>query len=361
MQVLMSKGAKRFITPLTFEAISSNEVLHERSESWADEKNHIKITKKADIVVIAPASANSINKFANGISDNLLTQTFIANTKPTILAPAMNTNMLKHFSTQKSLKLLQKNGVHIVKPVCKKLVCKDEGDGALANIEDIFFATCRALLQDRYWVDKNVVVTGGGTKEKIDDVRYIGNFSSGKMAQNLALALFLKGANVTLVTSAKVQNMPFKVREFSSTNELKEAIKSHSNMTHLFMSAAVSDYRCKNVTKGKLKKSDIGEKWSLELIKNEDILTSIDAKCKRIGFKAEFDAKNALKNAKDMLLHKHLDAVCLNVLGESVQFGSEKTKIDFITKNTTKELPLQSKIKTSFAILKEVKKLHVAV
>lgn len=360
VKVLMSEGAKEFINPITFEALSFHEVLHESTSNWHSKNNHIDASKEADIVVFAPATANSINKFANGIADNLLTQTLIANKKPLLIAPAMNTNMYNNFATQKSLKYLAQNGINIVEPTVKELACKDEGKGALADVEDIFYNTCKLLMRDDFWIDKNVIVTGGGTKENIDDVRFIGNFSSGKMAKNLALALFLKGANVKLLTSAHEEKMPFPMETFNTSDELKTLLTKHSKKADfLFMAAAVSDYVSKEKASGKLKKKELGSSWNLELVQNEDILKSLPKKgLTTIGFKAEFDEKNALKNAKNMLKEKSLDGVCLNILGKKVNFGSEKTQMQFITKNGVKKLPFDEKLAIALEIVNEAKSIN---
>ena len=184
VKVIMTEAAKKFINPITFEAISQNRVLDENSENWDKNQdyNHIDIGKWSDIFVIAPASANTINKLANGIADNLLLQTALAYPRMKLLCPAANTNMIKNPLTQASLKMLKLCNFEIVSTVTKELVCKDVGDGAMAEPADIFDATCKELLKDEYWVNRRVVLSGGGTLEKIDDVRYISNFSSGKMA-----------------------------------------------------------------------------------------------------------------------------------------------------------------------------------
>lgn len=359
VKVLMTQEAKRFITPLTFEAISGNRVLHVDTEDWSDNYNHIKITKDVDAVVFAPATANSINKLNCGIADTLLIQTLLANTKPLLLAPAMNTYMYENEATQNSLKSLKKRGIKIVEPISKQLACLDEGNGALADIVDIYFLTCKLICKDKFWENKKVLITGGGTYEKIDDVRYIGNFSSGKMAQNLALAFFTKGANVTLLSSKNTEKVPYKVVNFSDTNSLGLHVKRLTKKSdYLFMAAAVSDYKPLHVKEGKLKKQDIGDSWDLELTKNRDILSSLDKKdLKVIGFKAEFDKKNALLHAKKMLKDKNLDAVCLNILGDDVNFSSQKSRISFITKNGKKEFSLKDKLDIGFEIIEASREL----
>lgn len=198
VRVIMSEDAKKFVTPLSFETLSSNIVLHEQTQSWANDNNHIHINKWADIFLIAPATANTINKLANGIADNLLTSTALASTKQILIAPAANTAMLLHECTQNSLKKLQTFGYKIIDSEDKLLACNDKGIGALANLDTIFYSTVKELLKKLFWEGKKVIVTGGGTVEKIDDVRYLSNFSSGKMAQSLCKALYIYGANVVL-------------------------------------------------------------------------------------------------------------------------------------------------------------------
>ena len=191
VHVVMTASSERFVSALTFEALTRNAVLTDASESWAGDLNHIDIGKKCDIFLIAPCSANSINKLSQGITDNILTQTAIAFTKKILIAPAANTQMLQNSFTQKSLHTLQKNSYSIISPQVKELACGDIGSGALADPQEIFYAGSRALLEESFWKERAVVVTGGGTREKIDEVRYISNFSSGKMAKSLCLSLYL--------------------------------------------------------------------------------------------------------------------------------------------------------------------------
>jgi phosphopantothenoylcysteine decarboxylase/phosphopantothenate--cysteine ligase len=361
VRVIMSESAKKFITPLTFETISQNRPLHVETEDWSNDNNHIHIGKWADIFVVAPISANSINKIAHGIADNLLIQTLLAYDKKVLIAPSANTNMLLHPSTQESLKKLQNYGYEIVEPQDKLLACNDKGIGAMAEPLEVFYAICPHLLRDSFWSGKDIVITGGGTKERIDDVRYISNNSSGKMAKSLCLSAYYLGANVTFITTQKVENLPSKIESIyaPSSKELFESLKkSLKKESYLFMVAAVSDYICKEDFRGKLKKEHLGENFSLELIKNRDILASIDKSgIKAIGFKAELDKKTALQSAKNMLKEKNLDAVCLNVLDEKNGFGSDKNEIILISKKSEKRLPLKSKLNISFDILRELKEI----
>lgn len=299
----------------------------------------------ADVFVIAPCTANTINKLALGITDNLLTQTVLAFTKTIILAPAANTNMIQNPITKENLNKLLNYDFKIVSSQVKELACKDVGDGAMADFEDIFYDTARELLKEDYWLNRDVILSGGGTVEKIDDVRYISNFSSGKMASSLSLALYLKGANVTLVSTRGYENLTknIKIKAVTSSEnmyeELSSAIKKTKGNTkkaYLFMVAAVSDYIPILEKNGKLKKDDIGSSWNLELEQNIDILNSLDkSEIVSIGFKAEMDKENALKNAKNMLEKKSLDAVCLNILEDNNSFGTQTNEIELILKNNS--------------------------
>ena len=384
VRVVMSNGAKKFISPLTFEALTRNKVLTDENEDWSSELNHIDYPQKSDAFVIAPATANTINKISKGIADNILTQCALAYDKNLIIAPAANTKMLNSHYTQGSLKMLRVNDVNIVSTVEKELACGYEGDGALADIKDIYYTTAKELLKDDFWSDRRVVVTGGGTKEAIDEVRFIGNHSSGKMANALSLALYLKGADVCLITTKKDDSMPKDIYtlEVEDANEMleytqdairvaKKGVMSKASLNnpdaigmiqkrpYLFMAAAVADYRVKFPQDGKLKKSMLGKEWSLELIENIDILKSLRKDgIITVGFKAEKDEKSALDNAKEMLEKKSIDAVCLNVLGEKNNFGSNLNKVTCISKDKIKEIELKPKLDVAFDILEFTKELE---
>lgn len=365
VKVILSDGAKKFINPITFEAISQNKVLDESSESWdkSQNYNHIDITKWADVLLIAPATANTINKISCGIADNLLLQTVLACKKKIIIAPAANTNMIENPITTESINNLKNLGFEVLQTQTKELACKDVGNGAMLEPIDIFHKTCKELLKTLYWKNRRAVLSGGGTLEKIDDVRYISNFSSGKMASSLATVLYYLGANVTLVSSRGFENIPYEIdlRVSHSSQQMFENLKlaldkKLDKKSFLFMVAAVSDYIPKEKFDGKLKKEKLGETWSLELSKNIDILANLDKKDTfSIGFKAEMDKKEAKSNAQNMLKNKNLDAVCLNILDESNAFGSDTNKIELILKDKSFDF-YGNKLNISLEILNRFEK-----
>lgn len=378
VKVLATTSAQRFVGKLTFEALSGYEVIDESSESWANDNNHIALAKWADILVIAPATANTINKLSNGICDNILTQCAIACTKPKLIAPSANVNMLENPITEASLKMLRLCGYDIVSSQVKMLACNIEANGAMAEPLEIYYHIAQGLLKTDFWTNRRVVVSSGGTREKIDDVRYISNFSSGKMGHSIALALFCLGADVCLVTTADAKEIPKAIHTIAvddsnsmqrylqdSLRVAKKGVLSKVSLSderthpeliqktpYLFMVSAVSDYVPSFVQSGKIKKEMLGKTWNLSLEQNMDILSSLEKEgviC--VGFKAEMDAHNAKSNAKKMLQAKKLQAVCLNILKDSTDFGKDTNEITFLSYD--KDIELRGdKIALSFDIAK---------
>ena len=382
VKVIMTDSAKKFISVLTFETISQNIVLDENSEDWTinTSNNHIAIGKWADIFILAPATANTINKLANGIADNLVLQTALAYPNIKLLCPAANTNMIKNPLTSASLKMLKLCNFKIIDTTTKELACQDIGDGAMAEVSDIFHHTAQELLKDSYWSDRKVVLNGGGTIEKIDDVRYISNFSSGKMSVNLATALAYRGADVCLITTSdlEVPSIVYSIK-VQSTSEMFDLIvdsiriskkgklssatlMDSSNIEliqkkpYFFSVAAISDYIPSFPQEGKIKKYDIGDTWDLKLKQNIDILNIVDkTDIYAIGFKAETNKQNAKQNALNMLKYKNLDGVCLNIIDENNSFGSDTNKIEFINNNNSFELKKANKLDISLELLNILK------
>ena len=347
VRVAMSEQTLKFCSPLAFEALSGGCVLVGDNKPLA----HIEYAK-CDLMIIAPATANTINKIALGIADNAMLSCVLACRAPKLIAPAANTAMLENPATQNSLKVLKERGFVVVSSCEKTLACGDVGKGALASPKDIVLSTARMLGVNSRIPTKNsriskVIITAGACYEMIDDVRAITNLSSVKMGLALAFAYYLRGFDVTLISSA--QNLPKSMENleflsFKNSADLLEILKNKKLAKDdlLVMAAAISDYIPSQKAKGKIKKS--GANLNLELKENIDILSSLkELKCKKIGFKMEMDEQSALSSAKNMLENKALDAVCLNVLKAQNYFGSEQNEVLFITKNSQKMLKMASK------------------
>ena len=354
VRVAMSEQTLKFCSPLAFEALSGECVLVGDSKPLA----HIEYAK-CDLMIIAPATANTINKIALGIADNAMLSCILACRAPKLIAPAANTAMLENPATQNSLKVLKERGFVVVNSCEKTLACGDVGKGALASPKDIVLCAVRMLGANSRIPSANsriptknsriskVIITAGACYEMIDDVRAITNLSSGKMGLALAFAYYLRGFDVTLISSS--QNLPKSMENleflsFKNSADLLEILKNKKLAKDdlLVMAAAISDYIPVKKAKGKIKKS--GANLNLELKENIDILSSLkELKCKKIGFKMEMDEQSALSSAKNMLENKALDAVCLNVLKAQNYFGSEQNEVLFITKNSQKMLKMASK------------------
>ncbi|PAF43541.1 bifunctional phosphopantothenoylcysteine decarboxylase/phosphopantothenate--cysteine ligase CoaBC [Helicobacter sp. 11S02596-1] len=387
VRVVMSEEAKKFVTPLSFEAILHTRVLHAGSEDWVQpagrdggdsvadrvacdggagridgrEGNsrkggvchdsvacqHIAYARWADIAILAPASANTLAKIATGVADGLVLCTLLACKAPKILAPAMNTAMFEAQATQRNLRLLADDGFVIIPPRVSLLACDSVGNGAMASIEEIVFGLWSQLHSEPFWQGKDVVITGGGSVERIDAVRYISNHSSGLQASFLALAFALLGANVRLIASAFPIKLPLCVQcvEVRDSASYLVAIErtceelASKERVYLLMAAAISDYVPERQFDGKLKKDAIGAMWELRCRQNVDVLKSICApNLFKIGFKAETDEANAIESAKKMLQSpvdggKGCEAVCLNLIGAHNPFGSPNNAMVLLAKD----------------------------
>ncbi|WP_309498914.1 bifunctional phosphopantothenoylcysteine decarboxylase/phosphopantothenate--cysteine ligase CoaBC [Sulfurovum sp.] len=370
VHVVMSPSAERFVSSLTFEALTRNAVLTEKSESWSCELNHIELGKKCDVFIIAPATANTINKIAQGIADNILTQTALAFKDKILIAPAANTQMLAKTATGNALAFLRNNHYGIISPQDKLLACGDVGSGALAEPIEIFFEVAKALYSEPFWENRPVIVTGGGTREKLDEVRYISNFSSGNMAKSLCIALYLRGAKVSYISTMGFDDLPLTVTAIEAHNaqdileSTQHAIAKATTgsqpikMPYLFMVAAVADFTPEAPQRGKLKKSALGNTWNITLKQTADVLLSIDKSAiKTVGFKAEMDTKEGLNNAIALLDKKGVDAVCYNLLEDAKSFGGNENEITFISRDAQVALGRTDKLTLAGKILDESKKL----
>ncbi|EJB42574.1 phosphopantothenoylcysteine decarboxylase/phosphopantothenate--cysteine ligase [Helicobacter pylori Hp A-4] len=376
IQVVMSEGAKKFIKPLSFEALSHHKVLHDRNEKWYYNHqnklhhNHIACTADADLLIFAPLSANSLSKIAHALADNTISATFLACASPKILAPSMNTNMLNSPITQSNLKRLKDSNHIILDTQNALLACDTKGDGAMAEPLEILFKATQTLLKDAYFENREVIIMGGASVEKIDSVRVISNLSSGIQASALALALYFKGAKVTLIASNFPTPLPKEIASVlvsdtaSYENALNEAAKNlqkHALKPLLFNLAAISDYAPKISFNHKLKKSEIGETLNVECVQNKDLLASINPnQFVKIGFKAEDDQQNAIKNAQNLLKPsqdngKDCSVVALNLIKDSRPFGSLDNELWLFSHKKTQKIPSMNKLEASFKILDFIK------
>lgn len=367
IKVVMSKEACKFVSPLSFEAMSGNLVLTEHNQSWITQSNatnganHIAYARWADIVLIAPASANSIAKIACGIADNVLLTTLLATRAKKLIAPAMNTAMLESPQTQANLAQLKNLGFECIESRSSLLACGEEGDGALAEIDEIIFRLARGLHTHSFWQDREVIISGGGSKESIDEVRFISNHSSGKQASALAIALYTLGAKVSFVSSIFPIALPKQITQIAAQSaadfhtEIHKLIKQESK-PFVFMAAALADYAPKP-QKSKLKKEQVGDTLTLQCFQTQDVLSSIPPESAyKIGFKAEMDRANAPHYAKTMLDSKQCDMVCLNVITKQNPFGADSNTINILTHDFTQSIS-GSKLEVAFGIAKACESL----
>ncbi len=346
--VVMTKNACQFVSPLTFETLSGHPVAtdtFDRRAPW--EVEHIALAKRADLFLIAPATANCIGKLACGIADDMLTTTAMATRAPLLIAPAMNTAMWQSPAVQENIEKLKARGALIVGPATGHLACGDSGEGKLEDICVIVECAMRALrIQDMRGI--RVLVTAGPTREMIDPVRYLTNRSSGKMGYALARAAAGRGAQVTLLTGPVALEVPAGVRceRFTTTQELYRLASSLVGAQDMILQAAApADYRVKDFSPQKIKKRD-GAGLTLELIENPDVASALGAAKKPgqvfVGFAAETDSVNA--HAREKLERKNLDMIVANdVTAPGAGFDVDTNIVTLITREGEKALPLMSK------------------
>ncbi|AIS52594.1 coenzyme A biosynthesis bifunctional protein CoaBC [Thermoanaerobacter kivui] len=364
VDVIMTKAATNFVNPLTFEALSHNKVV---IDMFADRKyweiEHISLAEKADVLAIVPATANIIAKIAHGIADDMLTTTILATKSPVLIAPAMNTNMYTNPMTQKNIKTLKEYGFFFVEPASGRLACGTYGFGKLADVEDIEKAILELLYKDikRDFEGKKVLVTAGPTREPLDPVRYLTNHSSGKMGYEIAKALVERGAEVILVSGPTYIEAPKNVTfiPVEMAMEMYNAVMMHLEEVDIVIgSAAVSDYRPKEIQKEKIKKDD--QELTIQLVKNPDIMYEVGKRKQNrisVGFAAE--TTNLIEYATKKLKEKNMDLIVANdVSQEGAGFGVDTNIIKIIDKNQNiKEYPLMSKSQAAHVILDEIAKL----
>ncbi len=334
VRIICTPNAMNFVTKLTLQNLSQNEVGIEEFVIPDFKPEHISYADEADIMLIAPATANTIGKIANGICDNLLTSVVCAFKKNILIAPAMNFNMWQNDIIQENISKLKQFGYEIIEPEAGFLACGTEGIGRLCTLDKIFDRTVEILNSKKKLAGKKIVITAGGTIENIDPVRYISNYSSGKMGIALADMAFNQGAEVVLISTVDVQRV-YKVVNVKSAIDMKKSVEAEfDNADCVIMAAAVADYRVKNIANQKMKKTSADE-ITLELVKNPDILQEISARKttqKVIGFCAE--SENLIQNAKEKIQKKGCDYLIANDISRSdIGFSSDYNEVVILDKN----------------------------
>src|SRR5205807_2145045 len=367
IQVVMTEAAQEFIKPLTFAALSGEKVMTGMfAGSGTEQPNidsaieHIAVAQSIDALLVAPATADVLAKFAQGIANDFLSTLYLATTAPVVLAPAMNVNMWNHPAMRSNLDILRKRGVRIVEPGEGYLACGMTGPGRLAENEAIVAAAMEALGASQELAGETVLITAGPTREKIDPVRYLTNRSSGRMGYALAQAALRRGARVLLVSGPAALTPPdaAEITRVESAEQMREAVlKLLPQATIVIKTAAVSDYRPKHTASQKIKGKGA---LTLELEPTTDILAEIARKKDSqiiIGFAAE--TENALENARQKLSSKTLDAIVANdVSREGVGFDSDRNAVTIITHDDVIEIPESTKWEVAQRVLDEIVRLR---
>lgn len=355
--VVMTQNACRFVAPLTFETLSGHPVAvdtFDRPQTW--EVEHIALAKRADLFLIAPATANIMGKMACGIADDMLSTTVMATRAPVLVAPAMNTGMWENAAVQQNVKTLRARGVEIVAPVSGHLACGDSGAGKLEDVAVIAERACELLFAKKDMEGLRVMVTAGPSREALDPVRYISNRSSGKMGYAIAQAAQKRGAEVTLLSGPVAIEAPqgVKLVPFTTTQELLDRASELAREQDLLIQAAApADYRAKEVAPQKIKKQG-GEPMTFTLVENPDVAATL-GKAKRsgqvfVGFAAE--TNDVLAHARDKLARKNLDMIVANdVTRPGAGFDVDTNIVTLITKDGQEALPMMSKVEVAQRIL----------
>ena len=366
--VLMTKNATNFIHPITFETLTNHKTLvdtFDRNFNYNIE--HVSLAKKADIVLVAPASANVIGKIANGIADDMLTTTVMACKCKKLIAPAMNTQMFENPIVQDNLKKLEHYGMTVIQPAVGLLACKDVGAGKLPSEEELMDYILQEIRFEKDLVGKKILITAGPTVESIDPVRFISNHSTGKMGYALARVAAERGADVTLISGPVNLQAPrfVKLVPVVSAQDMFEAVKAHSAEADIIIkAAAVADYTPEVVADEKIKKSD-GEA-ELKLKRTTDILKWLGEN--RVAGKKQFlcgfsmETEHMVENSRAKLEKKNLDMIVANNLKvPGAGFGVDTNVVTLITRAETKELPQMSKEEVAAGILNEILRLQTQV
>ena len=359
VHVLMTKNATNFINPITFETLTANKCLVDTFDrNFQFQVEHVSIAKKADVVMIAPASANVIGKLAHGIADDMLTTTIMACKCKKFISPAMNTNMFENPVVQDNLKILEHYGYEVIAPASGYLACGDTGAGKMPEPETLLAYIEREAACEKDLKGKKILVTAGPTQESIDPVRYITNHSSGKMGYAIAKAAMLRGADVTLVSGRTAIEPPMfvKVVPVVTAKDMYEAVTSVSDEQDIIIkAAAVADYRPAKVSDEKVKKSD--GQMSIELERTDDILKFLGEHKRDGQFLCGFsmETQNVIGNSRAKLTKKNLDMVAANnVKVEGAGFQGDTNVLTLITQDEEVSLPLMSKEDAALKILDKI-------
>jgi len=357
VEVIMTESATEFIAPLTLRSITGRPVVTDMFDRPAGYNiGHISLAEAADVVAIAPATANVIAKLAGGIADDMLTCTVLATKAPVIIAPAMHTNMFQNPATQENLAKLKARGfIIVVGPAYGRLASGGMGIGRLAEIEEIIAVIKQVLVGSGDLAGKSIVVTAGGTREPIDPVRFISNYSSGKMGYAVVEAARDRGAVVKLITASTFLPDPsgIEVTHVETAVQMKKAVaKAVADADALVMAAAVADYQPKKTARAKIKKES--SVLTLEMVRTPDILSEVKGNFIKVGFAAE--SEDMVANASKKLKQKQLDIIVANNITEPDSgFGADTNKVTIIAKNgKAADLPLMTKLEVADKILDKV-------
>ncbi|HHF2871602.1 TPA: bifunctional phosphopantothenoylcysteine decarboxylase/phosphopantothenate--cysteine ligase CoaBC [Vibrio diabolicus] len=363
VQVVMTKAAKEFITPLTMQAVSGRPVSDSLLDPAAEASmGHIELAKWADLVLLAPATADLIARMSAGMGNDLLTTLVLATDSPVAVSPAMNQQMYRNLATQENIATLARRGMHIWGPAAGEQACGDVGPGRMLEPMQLVHL-CEQFFQPKLLEGKSILITAGPTREAIDPVRYITNHSSGKMGYALASAAAQMGAKVTLVSGPVSLNTPVGVERInvSSAQEMHEAVMAHANKHDAFIScAAVADYRPQTIASQKLKKTEGNDEMVINMVKNPDIVASVAAMTEKrpftVGFAAE--TNDVETYARGKLTKKNLDMICANDVSVAGQgFNSNDNAITLYWPEGELALALESKEALSFKILEKMHQL----
>ena len=359
VRVIMTEHATNFINPITFETLTGHKCITDTFDrNFEFQVEHVSLAKKADVIMVAPATANVIAKLAHGLADDMLTTTILASHAPKLIAPAMNTGMYENPVTQDNLALLKKYGMEVIEPAAGHLACGDEGKGKMPEPEILYEHILRSCACKQDMKGLKVLVTAGPTQEAVDPVRFLTNHSSGRMGYSIAKACMLRGADVTLVTGRTALTPPLfvDVVPVVSAKDMYDAVISRSGeMDIIIKAAAVADYRPVHVAEEKVKKSD--GSFSLELERTDDILKYLGEHKKSGQFLCGFpmETENMLENSRKKLEKKHLDMIAANNLKvPGAGFETTTNIITIITPDSVKELELMSKDDAAFRLLDEI-------